>query len=105
MLLKDVMNLPIYRTIEEICRYGKRNYGILPTPNYYGQDNPPENIKTAWTTFKNECIRLLREDKSEDCSKLVKHIGAIRYTRFQYESEQIVYNVRNAHLYSSDYYY
>ena len=91
MKLKDVKQLPVIRDIDDVCCYGKRNYGKIPRPQYFGvQQQPQENLVPLWNAFKAKCIQLLRDDEWPACNVLVSKYGKIRHTKYKWQSDEII---------------
>lgn len=74
--------------IENAGWYGKRNHGLIVWPNYVTLPHKqPTSIKPQWTFWKNECLKLLKQDKIEECVQLLKQ-GDTRHIRHGMEGEQ-----------------
>jgi len=95
MKLSDVWKHPLYEELEAVVPYGKRNFGVLVHPNYYGQETPkPEKLSKAWTRFRQDVIMQMRMDNIDAARNLIKQADG-RCVRYHYQHEPILYFIYN----------
>lgn len=101
MKANEVRMHPLYQTIKQVSRYGKRNFGVLAHPSYYGyKREKPTKLTAQWNHWEKQALKLLKEEKIDECNLWIKMADCERakYSHLSigyHRAEECMWNVIN----------